>query len=51
MSTSSPTLAVLFRFWAYRRWSASRGKDVDVLHLEWAYFDKSLQLPDIQMLR
>jgi hypothetical protein len=29
----------------------SRGKNVDVLHLEWAYFDKSWQLPDIQMLR
>jgi hypothetical protein len=23
----------------------------DVLHPEWAYFDKSWQLPDIQMLR
>jgi hypothetical protein len=30
---------------------ASRGKNVDVLHLEWAYFDKSWQLPDIQTLR
>ena len=48
VSTSSPTLAVLAFASAYRRW-VPRGKNVDVLHLEWAYFDKSSQLPDIQM--
>ena len=48
VSTSSPTLAVLAFASAHRRW-VPRGKNVDVPHLEWAYFDKSSQLPDIQM--
>ena len=44
VSMSSPTLAVLAFASAYRRW-VPRGKNVDVLHLEWAYFDKSWHYP------
>jgi hypothetical protein len=44
---SSPTLAVLAFASAYRRW-VPRGKNVDVLHLEWAYFEE-LAATDIQM--